>query len=213
MNELTDIANKCNSDRGTIEGAQHNYTEVYYDLFLHSRQEVLEFFEIGIERGKGMRMWNEFFPNTNFYAIDIKDVSISLPRLKCFRSNQENRVDLQNTMDQIGKQFDIIIDDGGHHMSHQQVSLGFLFPFLKPGGLYFIEDLHTSNFEPGEECYGPMDIDEDRSNTTLNVIKNFMSKKIFDSKYALPVELEYLNSHIKSCEFFSNEKLCLIRKK
>ena len=39
---------------------------------------------------------------------------------------------------------DIIIDDGGHKMSHQQLSLKYLFKNLNPNGYYIIEDLHTS---------------------------------------------------------------------
>ena len=42
-------------------------------------------------------------------------------------------------------EFDIIIDDGGHWKHQQQVTLGFIFPFLKPGGVFVIEDLHTAN--------------------------------------------------------------------
>ena len=43
-----------------------------------------------------------------------------------------------------GAQFDIIVEDGGHSMRQQQISLTFLFGYLKPGGLYFLEDLLTS---------------------------------------------------------------------
>src|SRR5438445_13894138 len=36
---------------------------------------------------------------------------------------------------------DIIIDDGSHASVHQHLTLGVLFPSLKPGGLFVIEDL------------------------------------------------------------------------
>ena len=40
--------------------------------------------------------------------------------------------------------FDIIIDDGSHRCDHQMVSLLFLWPALNPGGVYLVEDTHTS---------------------------------------------------------------------
>jgi hypothetical protein len=38
--------------------------------------------------------------------------------------------------------FDVIIDDASHASRHQQIALDVLFSFVKPGGLYIIEDLH-----------------------------------------------------------------------
>jgi len=45
---------------------------------------------------------------------------------------------------QTGGNFDIIIDDGGHTMEQQRVSLDVLWGSVVPGGIYFIEDLATS---------------------------------------------------------------------
>lgn len=40
--------------------------------------------------------------------------------------------------------FDLVVDDGGHTMEQQMISLEHLWPIVKPGGLYVIEDLQTS---------------------------------------------------------------------
>ncbi|CAF1196701.1 unnamed protein product [Didymodactylos carnosus] len=43
------------------------------------------------------------------------------------------------------KMFDVIIDDGGHRMTHQINSLTVLFPTsVRSGGVYAIEDIYTS---------------------------------------------------------------------
>ena len=39
---------------------------------------------------------------------------------------------------------DVVIDDGSHISQHVIKSFEILYPMLNPGGLYFIEDLHTS---------------------------------------------------------------------
>jgi hypothetical protein len=43
-----------------------------------------------------------------------------------------------------GGDFDVIIDDGGHTMKQQITTMDYLIPnALKPGGLFFMEDLLT----------------------------------------------------------------------
>jgi hypothetical protein len=39
---------------------------------------------------------------------------------------------------------DIVIDDGSHLGQDQITSLLTLWPFVKPGGCYIVEDIHTS---------------------------------------------------------------------
>lgn len=43
--------------------------------------------------------------------------------------------------------FDVIIDDGGHSMRQQITSIEHLFPTLNDGGLYLVEDTHTSYWD------------------------------------------------------------------
>jgi hypothetical protein len=40
--------------------------------------------------------------------------------------------------------FDIIIDDGGHTMAQQKTTIEHLFRKVKDGGIYLVEDTHTS---------------------------------------------------------------------
>src|SRR5690349_11812103 len=49
-----------------------------------------------------------------------------------------------NTINTTQGYFDIIIDDGGHTMRQQITSLIYLLPKVRSGGIYVIEDLHTS---------------------------------------------------------------------
>jgi hypothetical protein len=66
------------------------------------------------------------------------------PRVKIFPGNQENTDDLYRILHHTGVAFDLIVDDGGHTMNQQYVSFKHLFPAVKDGGFYFLEDLHTS---------------------------------------------------------------------
>jgi 2-polyprenyl-3-methyl-5-hydroxy-6-metoxy-1,4-benzoquinol methylase len=51
-------------------------------------------------------------------------------------------------IDEIAKKggpFDFIIDDGSHVGQHITTSFKMLWQHLKPGGYYFIEDLHAGH--------------------------------------------------------------------
>ena len=40
--------------------------------------------------------------------------------------------------------FDLIVDDGSHVNEHQHVSLMTLWKYIRPGGMYVVEDIHAS---------------------------------------------------------------------
>jgi hypothetical protein len=50
-------------------------------------------------------------------------------------------------MESLPFEFDIIIDDGSHVQSHVRETFSIMFPKLKNGGLYLVEDLHTAYWE------------------------------------------------------------------
>lgn len=66
-----------------------------------------------------------------------------------YAGNQEDREFLARFATETANDglFDVIIDDGGHTMNQQITSLEDLWKIVKPGGLYFIEDLQTSFWE------------------------------------------------------------------
>lgn len=64
---------------------------------------------------------------------------------------------------------DIIIDDGGHTMNQQKISMISLLPLVRSGGLYIIEDLETSYIS----SYGG---DYWNSTTTISLIKSFVDE-------------------------------------
>jgi hypothetical protein len=50
--------------------------------------------------------------------------------------------------------YDVIIDDGGHHAHQMIASFQALWPAIKPGGIYVVEDIHcnydSSYLRPGK---------------------------------------------------------------
>ena len=174
MTHLTLLANKYKSDKGTQFGAAHSFTEIYDTYFNSISHLTLNVLEIGVLDGSSLNMWYDYFPNSYIYGVDINDKSLyENDRISCGILDQSNESHLIHFNENFNIEFDIIIDDGSHHMLDQQLTFGYLFPLLKSGGLYIIEDLHTSTCRPGTILYNrPIEIYADRSNTTLHYLKN-----------------------------------------
>jgi hypothetical protein len=227
MDKLTQLANFYASDKGTISppighhGPRLHFTPKYSEYFEPIKDNKLNILEIGIGSGPSLKMWYDYFPNATINAIDISDQkSHNNERVKTFICDQSNPDELENVVKNTGL-FDIIIDDGSHVVKHQQISLGFLFKYLKPGGQYWIEDLHTSDKSVWDkkELYG-YNMSFKDGESTVDVINFYLNNKIFNSPFINEDNNKYLTNNIDYCvmydlppTFYGFNKLCLLKKK
>ena len=58
--------------------------------------------------------------------------------------DQADQVTIARAVEVAGGPLDVICDDGGHHARDQLGALELLWPHLAPGGVYLIDDVHTS---------------------------------------------------------------------
>jgi hypothetical protein len=153
---LTDLANASGSDKGTAgHPSPHHYTRIYDMLLQPHRHSLTNMLEIGLMAGgpevggdvdrvvrtaPSVDMWLKFFPEAQVRGFDISDFSwVEHPRFTFVRGDSGVASDLEKAA-ALGP-FDLIIDDGSHASFHQQLAFKVLFPKLRPGGLYIIEDL------------------------------------------------------------------------
>jgi hypothetical protein len=196
--------------------SQHNYTELYERLLFQWKDDPIKIFEIGIAEGGSLAMWQSYFPKARIFAADILDKSqFNNARVTTLVADQASRNQLQAAIEKSGGDIDVLIDDGGHTMEQQQVSLGFLFRHVRPGGYYVIEDVHTS-LPALWKGYG---VAPDGANTTLRMLENFIrsSSPAIRSRYMLDAEMTYLTEHIESVVLSHRPKsrslMCVLKKK
>ena len=211
LGDLAKVATK--TDKGPNA---HNYVEVYERFIFQWKNDPIKIFEIGIAQGGSLVMWQEYFTKARIYALDIVDDSMyDNARVKTLIGDQSKRDQLQKAIDVSGGDIDILLDDGGHSMEQQQVSLGYLFKFVKPGGYYILEDVHTSILALWPSGFG---VEPDSNNTTLRMIQNYMQSEhpTFQSKYMLPEEMKYLNENVEFANLLyrakSRSMVCIFKK-
>jgi len=157
MNQLTELANKYNSDKGSTYMCGHCYTEQYSKIFAPYKEsgEPFNLLEVGLNRDDqnstpSLQIYREYFgPNANLFGFDIHPGFLKFDdpanNTRILIGDQSEPADLVSQC--YGRQYDVIIDDGYHASKHQQITLSILWHYLKPGGIYVIEDLH---FQPDE---------------------------------------------------------------
>jgi len=150
---------------GTDKRSTHHYDR-FYEVFLSPYRTVnnLNFLEIGADQGQSMIAWAKYFPEAELIegvrygvATDSQKLaceSIGLgqdcPHIKIVDGDQNDPVFLKT----IAKEsWDVIIDDGSHLPNHQIRSFFYLFPSVRPGGLYVIEDLETNYWKSPNMLY------------------------------------------------------------
>ena len=140
---LDKMAIKHTSDKSS---KFHNYAVKYDKILSPFKDQYTSILEIGVAYGQSVRMWTDYFPNAVIHAADIeksfKSCESYSNRIKFHLLDQRSRIQLKG-MEQFGP-FDLIIDDGNHFWSEQILTFETLFPYLKQGGIYIVEDTTTS---------------------------------------------------------------------
>lgn len=165
VDPLTRLADRFGTDKGSAAFAGHGYSRIYHELFAPLRGQPVRLLEIGLlhhadpawsahpwqgparaTRAPSLAMWAAYFPQGAIFGFDINDFSaVTIERCRILRGDMGSREDLQALVHESGGDFDIVIEDGSHASHHQQVALATLFPGVRPGGFYVVEDM---NWQP-----------------------------------------------------------------
>jgi hypothetical protein len=121
---------------------KEEFLDIYDSHFTPFKYKPIRFLEIGVQHGGSLEIWRQYFENmTELVGVDCtkecKDFEEGITKIVI--GDQADK----ELLESLGN-FDIIVDDGGHSMHQQRVSFEVLFPKLNKGGIYVIEDLHTS---------------------------------------------------------------------
>lgn len=111
--------------------------------------------EIGICRGGSLALWHDLLPAAQIVAVD-NNLGLIQPGTrehleKCCAPNIEiKHLDVLRETKKLGElgEFDLIVDDGPHGPKATIPAFEVLWPKLRPGGLYIVEDWHHDHLEP-----------------------------------------------------------------
>jgi cephalosporin hydroxylase len=133
-------------NRGRLIHKWMHYFDIYDRHFAPYRGKKITVVEFGVSHGGSLQMWKHYFGRkARIVGVDIdpRCATFTERRVEVVIGDQENRVFLRELRDQVGP-IDVVIEDGGHTMAQQINTFEMLWPAVRNGGVYLVEDLHTS---------------------------------------------------------------------
>lgn len=218
---LDELAIKFGTDKSS-QG--HNYTAVYEPLFEPIRYQGLTLLELGWggydpQRqdhadpnlgGASAAMWREYFPHASVNIVDIEPKNNTIDGVTLFTGSQDDPDFLADVHRRTGD-YDIIIDDASHIGGLTWTSFTILWKWLKPGGIYIVEDLEQSyhaHYPPYRNDANP-DPDKPSRNgpTIMQRLKNLADDT---NRAILQPEYQKTRRTIDSITFY--QQIAVIRK-
>lgn len=129
---LDELSVKYGTDKGSIK---HNYMPFYEQHLPKNPKKILE---IGVLDGASIRMWKEWFPETEIHGLDLFEAN-PIPDIEGAIWHKGHQCDYLLLDKLRNEDFDIIIDDCSHNSRDQLITFFGLFN----GKQYYIEDLHA----------------------------------------------------------------------
>lgn len=205
---LTDLANLHRSDKGLVKQA-HHYTKLYELLLYPYRDKPMSLLELGLQIGgpenrnpadrvtnkvPSINMWLDYLPHARIFGLDISDFSwFRHDRFTFIHCDMDDRANIARAAREVGQSLDVILDDASHASHHQQFGFLELWSWLKPGGLYIIEDLHWQTPVYEKEGF----------TRTRDLFRGFIDNGQFRHvDPALEVEFNALKDEIGFCQIF-----------
>eukprot|EP00547_Thalassionema_nitzschioides_P014528 CAMPEP_0194250352 /NCGR_PEP_ID=MMETSP0158-20130606/22824_1 /TAXON_ID=33649 /ORGANISM="Thalassionema nitzschioides, Strain L26-B" /LENGTH=270 /DNA_ID=CAMNT_0038987137 /DNA_START=16 /DNA_END=828 /DNA_ORIENTATION=+ len=138
----------------------HTY-EIMYGKFLlpyYHRKPNMKMLEIGLgcdmgraRPGASVALYKKLFPEAELWEAEFDGECVKkiagkgeLEGIHTLVGDQGNAAVLDSWIEKSGGNFDVIIDDGGHQNCQIWQSFLKLWPTVKSGGLYFIEDMQVA---------------------------------------------------------------------
>jgi len=183
----------------------HTY-QIMYGRFLlpyYHQIPTMKMLEIGLGcdmgygPGASVALHKKLFPQAELWEAEYDAACVekhrdgTLKGINLLTGDQGDDTVLDGWIEQSGGKFDVVIDDGGHHNCQIWHSFQKLWPTVKPGGLYFIEDMQVAKLgqyrgATTETCGKDLIVPEK--------LKEYMDDLIYDTKRKTDVEFIFCQS-------------------
>ena len=190
----------------------HGYSIFYQKYFENLRSNNLKILEVGSFHGNASAALYFYFKKSKLFAADIYPdlFRYRSNRIENFYVNSSDEDSIQkNIIEKFSNNFDIIIEDAGHFLKDQIISLFMLFKKLNSGGLFIIEELDFPDTRKD------MNLQNEKPTLREILFKFKQEKKLLNSKYIKKNDRDNFLDTIDSIEIYKGNfnEIAILKKK
>lgn len=189
--QIAKALNKSYSDKASM----HAYHTVYAHIF--KDMNVENFLEIGLFLNElshtDLNAWAQIFPNANIYGADKKnDQLFNLEKIKMYYVDQSNKSSLDALVQQLNIELDVILDDASHVYDNTVNTFESLFPLLRQGGVYLIEDIldYRENANNWQQTIDDLQLYMNSHNYNYEIFQSQKPSKVIDEVSGEPTDTD-----------------------
>ena len=188
----------------------HCYHEYYEKFFSLKKNENIDLLEIGAFKGNAAASFFFYFKNAKITSCDLlPDLFLyKSKRIKNFQIDNSSEIEIDKKIIKPKLEFDIIIEDAGHYLKDQIITLFMLFKCLKPNGIFVIEELDFPDTRKDMNLF-------DEKPTLREILLAIKNKKEFESKYISVQQKKYFLENLEDINIFkgTHNEIAFITKK
>jgi cephalosporin hydroxylase len=150
--KVGDLLLKYETDKNkgkTLLKDGHYYGDSYDRIFEQfDKNSSLNILEVGVQKGGSLLAWKDFFQNSYVVGIDILDARLNeyIRNDVNFILSDSNDISLKENPLIKDKFFDIIIDDGSHHLPDVIFFMENYIGQLNLNGYFIVEDCQSPEY-------------------------------------------------------------------
>ena len=182
-------------DKHYSEG--HSY-HIYYEKFFNlKKNNQIDLLELGSFKGNASAAFYFYFKNCKIISCDLfPDLFLyKSERIKNFKIDSGSESELNNKLLKNDYKFDIIVEDAGHFLKDQIISLFILFKTLKSKGFFVIEELDFPDKRKDMNIFN-------EKPTLREILLCVKNNQDFSSKYITNDQKKYFLDNVDQINIF-----------
>jgi hypothetical protein len=201
----TTIATALNASYSD-KASGHGYDKVFAHLF--GGKTVDNFLEIGLFLNElqhtDLNAWTSVFPSANIYGADKKESQLfNSGKISTHVIDQEVAASFDALKAAFAVEFDVVLDDASHIYANTVTTFEALFPAVKTGGMYLIEDIQDAGAHANDwqQTLVQLEAYMTAEGHTYEVFQSAVPRKVMDRETMEPTEEDVVSDSYILCVY------------
>jgi hypothetical protein len=188
------------------KASAHDYHKIYAHVL--DGKTVNNFLEVGLFLNElqhtDLNAWASVFPSANIYGGDKKESQLfNSGNISTHFVDQEVAASFDDLKAEFDFEFDVVLDDASHVYANTVATFEALFPAVKTGGMYLIEDIQDAGegANDWQQTLVQLEAYMTAEGHTYEVFQSRTPGKVIDQETKEPTDVDMVSDSYVLCVY------------